>query len=230
MWATKAKSRFLKLEVNDDAAPNKEGKPERKPRVGYNDLDAVLYVVTLCAAGAVVSLSWGLPWENVLGYNFVLGWFATDLLWSHNNPFVRFEDTKKDYLPYTVSIGAGVAAWSQLENSTAFMIFNAAAAALLLIYWVLTEDAPEGSNWLERGTTRVLGLYGFVTVIAGIVCYTNSLEFTVHAWYVAFVLNALATQRRQPHWYNRAFHGYTWSVLVYELGKGTLVFSQFFYG
>ena len=226
----KGKSRFLKLEVNDDAAPNREGEPKRKPRVVYNDLDAVLYVVTLCAAGAVVSLARGLSWENVLGYNFVLGWFATDLLWSHNNSFVRFEDAKEDFLPYIVSIGAGVAAWSQLENSTAFMVFNAAAAALLLIYWILTEDAPEYSTWLERGTTRVLGLYGFVTVLAGIVCYTNSLEFTVHPWYVAFVLNALATQRRQAHWYNRALHGYTWSVLVYELGKGTLVFSQFFYG
>lgn len=233
MWAQR-KSRFLKLQVQDDDEDDDEKKKDsdkttpKLPPPRYTDLDAVIYVTSLCAAGSVVSLGSKLPWERVLGYNFVLGWFATDLLWCASNGFVRFESAG-DYLPYVLSIGASAFAWWQAKESTVFSATNLAAAVLLALYWVLTESVSDAAQWTQRGSIRVLGLYGFVTALALIVCYTNSLEFTLHPWYVAFVLNALATQKREVYWYNRAAHGYTWGVLVYELGKGTLVFSRFFY-
>ena len=229
MWSQR-KSRFLTLQTQDDDEKKKDSDStiQKSPPPRYTDLDAVLYVVTLCAAGTVVSLGSQLPLERVLGYNFVLGWFATDLLWCASNVFVSFRSAG-DYLSYILSVGASALLWWQLKKITLFLAANLVAAVLLALYWVLTESVLDAAHWTQRGAVRVLGLYGFVTVLALIVCYTNSLEFTLHPWYVGFVLNALATLKREVNWYNRAAHGYTWGVLVYELGKGTLVFSEFFY-
>lgn len=201
---------------------------QKHPPPRYSDVDAILYVLTLCAVGTFVSFASELPLEQVLGINFVTGWFSLDLVWSPKNSFVRFVQSS-DYIAFAAGISlASLLWWTAYENSF-FLYGNAVAALALGVYWILTEDVSARAKPFTRGCLRVIALYGGVTVLALWVCWQRNIDFKVKEWYVAFVLNALATQKRSPQLWTRFAHGYTWGTLIYELGKGSLIFSRFFY-
>lgn len=194
----------------------------------YTFFDSILYVGLLCGACTIVSFASNLPLERVLGLNFVTGWFSLDLLWAEHNYFGRLERSPWAVLSFALGIAAAIAFWWAWQEEQAFLFVNAAGSALLAVYWILSEENVVGAI-LSRGCVKVLSLYGFATLLGVIACYVQDIDFVVHPWYIAFVLNALAVQQRTPVWWTRWLHGYTWGVLVYELGKDELVFSKFFY-
>lgn len=200
----------------------------KNPPPRYSSFDSVLYVLTLCAAGTLVSFASELPLKRVLGINFVTGWFALDLVWSPFNAFVQF-DQAADFIAHAASVGVAILLWWNLAEEHFFLYANAIAALALGGYWVLTENAPPNASLTDRASVRVLTLYGGVTILALLVCWQQDIDFVIHPWYVAFVLNALATVKRKPILWTRAAHGLTWGTLIYELGKDSLVFSKFFY-
>lgn len=195
----------------------------RRPR--YTFVDSVLYVGLLCAAGTIVSFAANLPLERVLGVNFVTGWFSLDLVWAEHNAFVRLKDDAISILSFAVGIALAIVLWWAWMEEDFFLYANAAAAVVLAVYWVLSEEGAVG--W--RGCVKALMLYGAATSLGLLVCLARDITFVVHPWYAAFVLNALAVQRRTPTWWTRALHGYTWGTLIYELGSDRLVFSKYFY-
>lgn len=199
---------------------------QKSPR--YSSLDVILYVVVLCVNGTIVSFASDLPLERVLGINFVTGWFALDLAWSATNRFVKLTSTY-DFLSFGASIATAIALWWWLETYDVFVYANAIAAAALAVYWGCSEEVSRTTKWYERGSAKVGGLYGGVTLLALLVCWINEITFVLHPWYAAFVLNALATQERTPALWTRAAHGYTWGTLIFELGRDKLIFSKFFY-
>tara|TARA_B100000683_G_scaffold109869_1_gene108307 strand:+ start:957 stop:1607 length:651 start_codon:yes stop_codon:yes gene_type:complete len=194
----------------------------------YTFFDSILYVGLLCAAGTIVSFASNLPLERVLGLNFVTGWFSLDLLWAEHNHFGKLEHSPWAVLSFALGIATAIACWWAWHEEPAFLFINAAGGTLLAAYWVLSEENVD--TILSRGCVKVLSLYAFATSLGIIVCYIQAIPFKVHPWYVAFVLNAIAVQQRTPVWWTRFLHGFTWGVLVYELGRDQLIFSKFFYG
>ena len=203
---------------------------EHAARVGatprYRAQDAVVYVLTLCAVTLVASLYENLALERVLGVQFVVGWFALDLCWSPASQMVRV-DSLGDYAAFAVSTAAGLGLWWWLGDQQAFVYLHVVLAVVVAFYWIFTET-PSPQVW-DRGCVRALLLYGTVTVLAGIVVLVQGLSFTVHPWFVSFVLNALATTDRKVGWVDRGLHGYTWGVLLEALSRDRLFFDKFFY-
>ena len=150
-----------------------------------------------------------------------------DSLWAEHNHFGKLEHSPWAVLSFALGIGVSIALWWAWHESAPFLFVNAAGGLLLAAYWILSEENV--STILSRGCVKVLCLYAFATLLGVIVCYVQSIDFVVHPWYIAFVANALAVQQRTPVWWTRFLHGYTWGVLVYELGRDELIFSQFFY-
>ena len=193
----------------------------------YDLKDVVAYVLTLCAVTLVGSLIAELPVERALGVQFVVGWFALDLCWSPESKFVRFDDVA-DYASFATATALGVAAWWVWGKSTAFAVVQGVIAAAAACYWILTEKPRRDGLWY-RGCVRAVLLYSFVTVLGVIVAAVADIPLALHPWYVAFVLNALATTRREVRWWDRAMHGWTWGVLLEALARDELVFDKFFY-
>lgn len=224
MWPSERKPRYAKVEINSavSARPIIPAHPER-----YSFFDSVLYVGLLCIAGTIVSFAAKLPLERVLGINFVTGWFSLDLVWAEHNHFVRMKDDATAVLSFAGGIVAAVGLWWAWQDQDPFLYANGAAAVILAVYWMLSEECAD--DIMSRGCVKALLLYGVATALGLLVCLVQDITFVVHPWYVAFVLNALAVQRRTPTWWTRALHGYTWGTLIYELGKDELVFSKYFY-
>lgn len=194
----------------------------------YDMKDVVAYVLTLCAVALVGSLVAELPLQRALGVQFVVGWFALDLCWSPESKFVRV-NSLLDYASFALSTGLSVVAWWVYRDEFAFRVLQGGLAALLAGYWVLTETPRTKGGVLYRGCARALLLYGVATLLGVVVASAANVDFVLHPWYVAFVLNALATTRRQLKWWDRAFHGWTWGVLLEALARDKLVFDKFFY-
>ena len=192
----------------------------------YRAQDAVIYVLTLCAITLIASLYEGLALERVLGVQFVVGWFSLDLCWSPASKFVRV-DTLREYAAFAASAAAGLGLWWWLGGEESFVYVHAVLAVVLAFYWIFTET-PVARVW-DRGCVRALMLYGTVSVLAGIVVLARDLRFTIHPWFVSFVLNALATTDRNVGLADRALHGYTWGVLLEALSRDQLFFDKFFY-
>ena len=208
-----------------------EQTPQRAaPLPRYRSVDAVVYVLTLCALCLLASLYDGLALERVLGVQFVVGWFSLDLVWSPESKFVKF-DVLTEFAAFAIAIAAAMSAWWSLRGSEAFLYFQAIAAVVAAAYWVFTEKVTSATRAVDRGCVRALLLYGTVTALAVVVARTqDGVEFVVHPWYVAFVLNALATTRRDAvSLVDRALHGWTWGVLLEALARDRLVFDRFFY-
>lgn len=197
----------------------------RCPR--YTFVDSVLYVGLLCAAGTIVSFASNLPLERVLGINFVTGWFSLDLVWAEHNAFVRLKDDALSIVSFAVGIALAIGLWWVWKEEDPFLYANGAAAVILAVYWMLSEEGADAVG--SRGCVKALLLYGAATFLGLLVCLVRDITVVVHPWYAAFVLNALAVQRRTPTWWTTALHGYTWGTLIYELGSGKLVFSEYFY-
>lgn len=206
------------------------GAQRSTPRSRYRSVDAVVYVLTLCGICLLASLYDELALERVLGVQFVVGWFALDLVWSPESKFVKF-DALPEFAAFAVAVAAGVAAWWALRDSEAFLYFQAIAAVVVSAYWVFTEKVTSATRAVDRGCVRALLLYGTVTALAVVVARVQeNVDFVVHPWYVAFVLNALATTRRDAVLLmDRALHGWTWGVLLEALARDRLVFDRFFY-
>ena len=194
----------------------------------YTFVDSVLYVGLLCAAGTIVSFASNLPLERVLGINFVTGWFSLDLVWAEHNAFVRLKDDALSIMSFAVGIALAIGLWWAWEEEDPFLYANGAAAVILAVYWMLSEEGTADAVG-SRGCVKALLLYGVATSLGLLVCLVRDITVVVHPWYVAFVLNALAVQRRTPTWWTRALHGYTWGTLIYELGSDKLFFSKYFY-
>lgn len=193
----------------------------------YDMKDVVLYVLTLCAVALVGSLVAELTAVRALGVQFVVGWFALDLCWSPESKFVRVQSVA-EYASFAVSTALSVVAWWMWGDDTGFAVVQIVLAVGVAVYWVATELPRKPGLWY-RGCVRALLLYGFVTVLAMVVARVAGVAFVVHPWYVAFVLNALATTRRGVRWWDRALHGWTWGVLLEALARDELVFDKFFY-
>lgn len=219
MWTPQRKPRYTGVPVG--IAVPARGRPR------YTFLDSVLYVGLLCAAGTIVSFASKLPLERVLGINFVTGWFSLDLVWAEHNAFVRMKDDASAVLSFALGIAAAVGLWWAWEDEDPFLYANGAAAVILAVYWMLSEECA--NDIMSRGCVKALLLYGAATALGLLVCLVQDITLIVHPWYVAFVLNALAVQNRTPTWWARALHGYTWGTLIYELGSDQLVFSKYFY-
>lgn len=199
--------------------------PGRRPPPRYTSRDAVLYVGVLCAVALVTSLYAQLPLQRVLGLQFVVGWFALDLVWSPDSRFVALQ-TASDILAFAVPVAVAVAVCAWAGDADAWQIAQAIAALALGCYWVYTETPhPQGL----RGSLRVLLLYGSVTTLGVVVAYVQGVAFKTHPWFVAFVLNALATLPRPVRWWDRALHGWTWGTLLFPLATDALFFDRFFY-
>ena len=193
----------------------------------YDMKDVVAYVLTLCVVALVGSLAADLAPERALGVQFVVGWFALDLCWSPESKFVRFEGLL-DYGSFALPTALSVVAWWWLGDEPAFVVAQAALGLLVAGYWVFTETPRKDGMWY-RGCVRALLLYGAATVLGVVVARVANLEYVLHPWYAAFVLNALATTRRGVRWWDRALHGWTWGVLLEALAKDDLAFDRFFY-
>ena len=193
----------------------------------YDMKDVTAYVLTLCAVTLVGSLIAGLAVERALGVQFVVGWFALDLCWSPESRFVRV-DSVVDYASFALPTVLGVAAWWIWGDSVAFAVLQGVLAGAAACYWIFTEKPRKDGLWY-RGCVRAILLYGFVTVLGAIAAAVAGVPFVLHPWYVAFVLNALATTRREVRWWDRALHGWTWGVLLEALARYELVFDKFFY-
>jgi len=201
--------------------------PCAPPKPRYRPEEAALYVLTLCAVTLMASLYEALPLERVLGVQFVVGWFALDLVWSPASQFVRFP-ALVDYGAFAVATAAGLAAWWWWGDEEAFLYLQGVLGVAVGLYWILTET-PSARAW-DRGCVRALLLYGTVTVLALAVTRVQpGVTFTAHPWYCAFVLNALATTPRTVRVADRVLHGWTWGVLLEALARDTLVFDKFFY-
>ena len=196
----------------------------------YRSADAVVYVLTLCALCLLASLYAELSLERVLGVQFVVGWFSLDLVWSPESRFVRF-DLLVEFAAFALAVAAGIASWWALGESEAFLYFQAISAVVVAAYWIFTEAVTSATRAVDRGCVRALLLYGTVTALAVIVARVqDGVEFIVHPWFVAFVLNALATTRRNSvSPLDRALHGWTWGVLLEAIARDRLVFDRFFY-
>ena len=193
----------------------------------YDMKDVVAYVLTLCAVALVGSLVAELAVERALGVQFVVGWFALDLCWSPESTFVRFRNLL-DYASFALPTALSVAAWWWLGGEPAFVLVQAALGLLLAGYWVFTETPRKRGLWY-RGCARAMLLYGAATLLGVVVARLADVTFVLHPWYAAFVLNALATTRREARWWDRALHGWTWGVLLEALARDELVFDKFFY-
>ncbi len=193
----------------------------------YRNEDAAIYVLTLCAITLTGSLFASLPLERVLGVQFVIGWFALDLVWCPSSSFVQFL-APVDYGAFALAAAAGLGAWWLWGDADVFVYIQAALGVITGVYWVVTESATP-RVW-DRGCVRVLLLYGTVTMLALVVTWVRSpVAFTLHPWYCAFVLNAFAPTRRSVRGFERVLHGWTWGVLLEALARDRLVFDQFFY-
>ena len=187
----------------------------------------MLYVLTLCAVALLASLYAALPLERVLGIQFVVGWFALDLVWSPTSQFVRFPRLV-DYAAFALAVAAGLGAWWWAGEEQGFLYLQAVLAVVAALYWILTET-PSPRAW-DRGCVRALLLYGTVTVLALVVLSVRTeVQGKLHPWYAAFVLNALATTPRTVRVLDRIVHGWTWGVLLEALARDRLVFDKFFY-
>ena len=194
----------------------------------YDLKDAVIYVLTLCALSLLSSLYANLALRRTLGVQFVVGWFSLDLVWSPTNFFLRFHSLAK-YASFAVSVALSMVSWWWLKEYDEFLLVQALLALLVAAYWVFTEKVPRNVAVFDRGCVRALGLYGTVTALALIVTRVESIPFYVHPWYCAFVLNSLATTRRDASLLDRALHGWTWGVLLEALSRDLLIFDRFFY-
>lgn len=193
----------------------------------YTTEDAVVYVLTLCGVALLASLYEALPLERVLGIQFVVGWFALDLVWSPKSAFVRFSGLV-DYAAFAFAVAAGLGAWWWAGEEQGFVYFQAVLAVVVALYWILTETSL--SRAWDRGCVRVLMLYGTVTVLALVVLSVRTgVQGKLHPWYAAFILNALATTPRNVGVLDRILHGWTWGVLLEALARDRLVFDKFFY-
>lgn len=193
----------------------------------YDMKDVAAYVLTLCAVALAGSLIARLPMERAVGVQFVVGWFALDLCWSPESKFVRVE-SGWDYTSFALPTALGVAAWWLWGDEVAFAAVQGVLAAVVASYWVYTETPRRDGLWY-RGCARAVLLYGAVTALGAVAAAVAGIPFKLHPWYVAFVLNALATTRREVRWWDRALHGWTWGVLLEALARDELVFDKFFY-
>jgi hypothetical protein len=191
----------------------------------YTSRDAVLYVGVLCSVALVASLYAQLPLQRVLGLQFVVGWFALDLVWSPDSNFVTL-DTAGKILAFAVPVALAVLVGAWADGADGWQIAQAIAALALGCYWILTETPHPA---YLRGSLRVLLLYGSVTTLGVVVARVQNIHFIVHPWFVAFVLNALATTPRRVQWWDRALHGWTWGTLLFPLATDRLFFDRFFY-
>lgn len=193
----------------------------------YDMKDVTAYVLTLCAVTLVGSLIAELAVERALGVQFVVGWFALDLCWSPESKFVKIKSIV-DYASFALPTVLGVAAWWMWGDTTAFVVLQGVLAGAAACYWIFTEKPRRDGLWY-RGCVRAILLYGLVTVLGAIAAAVAGIPLALHPWYVAFVLNALATTRREVKWWDRAVHGWTWGVLLEALARDELVFDKFFY-
>lgn len=200
-------------------------RPAPRPAPRYTPRDAVVYVGVLCAVALVASLYAQLPLQRVLGLQFVVGWFALDLVWSPDSNFVRLE-TVGNILAFAVPVALAVLVGAWADGADGWDTAQAVAAVALAVYWVLTEEPHPA---YLRGSLRVLLLYGSVTLLGVVVARVQDINFVVHPWFVAFVLNALATTQRRVQWWDRALHGWTWGTLLLPLATDELYFDRFFY-
>ena len=146
--------------------------PCAPPKPRYRPEEAALYVLTLCAVTLMASLYEALPLERVLGVQFVVGWFALDLVWSPASQFVRFP-ALVDYGAFAVATAAGLAAWWWWGDEEAFLYLQGVLGVAVGLYWILTET-PSARAW-DRGCVRALLLYGTSAAVSAPLCDASML-------------------------------------------------------
>lgn len=208
--------------------------PRAVPSASNSSFDVGVYVVTLCALGVVSSLADPeVPLEKVLGQAFLTGWFALDTCLFPTNVFCRFANLW-DWGVFGGGASASLLLFWWLGDDNAFMTVHGFLAALLAVYWVLTERVSGRASVFGRMCVRILALYGVATLLGYLVCQVEDLrergvQFQILPWYVCFVLLALGIARRDATMFNRFLFAYVWGVLVYDLSRLKLKFNQYFY-
>ena len=216
--------------------------PAREVESAAGSFGVGVYVATLCALGVASSLADpDVPLEKVLGQAFLVGWFALDTCLFSTNVFCCFRNLW-DWAVFGGGVSASLLLFWWLGDDDVFMTVHGFLAALLGVYWVLTERVaagPAGPAGVMKGAfrrmcVRVLALYGVAALLGYLVCQvedvrSRGVQFQILPWYACFVLLALGMARRDATVLNRFLFAYVWGVLVYDLSRLKLKFNQYFY-
>ena len=190
----------------------------------YTTIDAVVYVLTLCAAATAVSAAKAIPVQRWLGTQWVLGWFALDAVWNPTSSQQQFR-TATQYLVFLLGLVAHIALLYYVDRTT-LDYANIAVVGASVVFWCLVEDTCDASL---RTSVKITALYASAFFIA----FVSSLLFDFHiqppSWVYYFVaIQYSGVKHHYATLLSKFLHAWIWAVLVYDLATDQLDFSIWF--